>query len=272
MKYRFSKHLVSIFDNVSNATLYCFHCFILFSSQRLKHKKLCFQQSILIQIVLQGARSILGGIQNLQLASDVSPPTLLIRQQGKLAPPLLISTIQHSNLSASDLELHSPGMHKPAAAAASTPAARSFARLSQLGSSAFKTSAASPAASALLTGRLSRQVGPQAAGPSAIWDCEASPMAAPGFGHMEFATVSTPQGDATTAAGQEDATTAAGQDDQEGARTPGTMTQDEWDAFMQTGSVPPSSTKIASGSKTTGRKRAVRPVLKKQRMNTIALD
>ena len=88
-------------------------------------------------------------------------------------------------------------------------------------------------------------------------------MAAPGFGHMESGTVSTPQRDATTATGQ---------DIQEGARTPGTMTQDEWDAFMQTGGVPPSSTNKPAGSKTMVRKKAVRPVLKKQRMNIIALD
>ena len=232
-------------------------------ARRLKHRMHCFKRSIPTLIVLQGARSILGGIQNLQLASDVPPPTLLIRQQGKLAPPLLTSTIQHSNVSASDLKLQSPGQHKPAAAAASTPAARGSARFSQLASSAFKASAASPAASALLTGRLSKQVKPQAALPSAIRDSEASPMAAPDFGHMEPGTVSTPQRDATAAAGQ---------DIQEGARTPGTMTQDEWDAFMQTGSVLPSSTKKPAGSKTTVRKKAVRPVLKKQRMNTIALD
>ena len=231
---------------------------------RLKHRKLCFKQSILIQPLLQGARSILGGIQKLQLASDVDPPTLLIRQQGKLAPPLLTSTIQHSNLSASDLQLQSPGQHKAAGApAASTPAARGSARFSQLGSSAFKTSAASPAASALLTGRLSKQAMPPSALQSAIRGSEESPMAAtPGFGHIESeaAGASTPQGEAATAAGQE----AAG--------TPGTMTQDEWDVFMQTGSIPPTSTKKTAGSKTTGRKKAVRPVLKKQRMNSIALD
>lgn len=209
----------------------------------------------------------MGGIQNLQLASDVDPPTLLIRQQGKLAPPLLTTTIQHSNLSASDLQLQPPGQYKAAeAAAASTPAARGSARFSQLDSSAFKTSAASPAASTLLTGRLSQQAMPQSALQSAIWGSEATPMAAaPGFGHIqsEAAGASTPQGEAATAAGQ---------DNQEAAGTPGTLTQDEWDSFMQTGTIPPTSTKKAAGSKTTGRKKAVRPVLKKQRMNSIALD
>lgn len=213
--------------------------------------------------VLQGARSILGGIQNLQLASDVPPPTLLIRPQGKLAPPLLTSTVQHSNLSTSDLRLQSPGAHEAATAAASTPAARGSARFSHLGSSAFKASAASPAASGLLTGRLSKQAAAQAAVPLAS---EASPMtAAPGFGQPGSAAADmlTPRVDISTATGQ---------DNQEAAATPGTMTQDEWDAFMQTGSVPPASTSKAAGSKTTGRKKAVRPVLKKQRMNTIALD
>ena len=229
-------------------------------AQRLKHRK----PSTLVQLVLQGARSILGGIQNLQLASDVVPPTLLVRQQGKLAPPLLTSTIQHSNLSASDLHLQSPGQHKAAeAAAASMPAARGSARFSQLASSAFKTSATSPAASALLTGRLSKQAMPLPALQSAVRDSEASHMAAPGFGQMDSAAVSAPNVDATTAAGQ---------NNQEGARTPGTMTQDEWDAFMQTGSAPQTSTKNLAGGKARGRKKAVRPVLKKQRMNSIALD
>lgn len=197
----------------------------------------------------------------------MSPPTLLIRQQGKLAPPLLTSSIQPSNLSASDLQLQSPGQHQAAAAAAAhTPAAKSSARVSQLGSSAFKTSAASPAASALLTGRLSKQARQQFAVPSANRDCEASPMAAaPGFGQLNSvaAGISTPQGDASAGAGQAN---------QEAARTPGTMTQDEWNALMQPGSVPPTSTKKASGAKTTGRKKAVRPVLKKQRVHSIALD
>ena len=76
------------------------------------------------------------------------------------------------------------------------------------------------------------------------------------------AGVSTPQGDVTAGAGQ----------DQEAARTPGTMTQDEWDALMQPGSAPSASAKKASGGKTTGRKKAVRPVLKKQRVHSIALD
>lgn len=214
--------------------------------------------------MLQGRRSILGGIQNLQLASGVAPPPLLIRQQGNLAPPLLISAIQHSNLSASDLQLQSPGQHKAAeAATTSTPAARGAARFSQLGSSAFKTSAASPAASALLTGRLSKQAMPLSAPLPAIQHPEASPMPASGFGRINSAAVATSKGDPTTAAGR---------DDQEGACTPGTMTQDEWDAFMQTGSIPPTSTNKATGSKTTARKKAVRPVLKKQRMNSIALD
>ncbi|KAL3146558.1 hypothetical protein ABBQ32_000799 [Trebouxia sp. C0010 RCD-2024] len=196
----------------------------------------------------QGTRSILSGIQNLQLASDVSSPTLLIRQQGKLAPPLLASTIQHSNLSSSDLCLHSPGPHEAATATPATPIARSSARFSHLGASAFNTSA-SPAASSLMTGRLSKQGKPQDALPSA-----------PG-GHAA-AEVSTPQAD----------TVAAGQDTPETAVTPGTMTQEQWDALMQTGSIPPVSGSKAAGSKTTGRKKAVRPVLKKQRMNSIALD
>ena len=89
--------------------------------------------------------------------------------------------------------------------------------------------------------------------------------ATPGFGQNDsgVAGVSTPQGDVTAGAGQ---------GNQEAARTPGTMTQDEWDALMQPGSVPPTSTKTASGAKTTGRKQAVRPVLKKQRVHSIVLD
>lgn len=100
-----------------------------------------------------------------------------------------------------------------------------------------------------MTGRLSKQGKPQDALPSA-----------PG-GHAA-AEVSTPQAD----------TVAAGQDTPETAVTPGTMTQEQWDALMQTGSIPPVSGSKAAGSKTTGRKKAVRPVLKKQRMNSIALD
>ncbi len=48
--------------------------------------------------MVQGARSILGGIQTMQLADDQDIPTLLIRQCGKLPPPLLTSTLHHSNL------------------------------------------------------------------------------------------------------------------------------------------------------------------------------
>lgn len=217
------------------------------------------------QVWLQGARSILGGIQNLQLAADVSPPTLLIRQQGKLAPPLLTSTIQHSNLSTSDLCLKSPGSHEAATATPSTPAARSSARFSHLRPSAFKGVAPSPAVSALLTGRLSNQAKPPSALPSTPRGTDSAAT-----------EVSTPQADAA----------ASGQDAQAAAVTPGTMTQEQWDALMQPGSLPPgpvSSSKTirsippvsaskADGSRTTGRKKAIRPVLKKQRMNSLALD
>lgn len=201
-------------------------------------------------LLLQGARNILGGIQNLQLASDVSPPTLLIRQQGKLTPPLLTSTIQHSNLSSSDLCLHSPGPHEAATATPATPVARSSTRFSHLGTPAFKA-APSPVASALMTGRLSKQSKPQGAVPSAP-------------GGPAAAEVSTPQAGAV----------AARQDTPEAAVTPGTMTQEQWDALMQTGSTSPVSDSKAVGqtSKTKGRKKAVRPVLKKQRMNSIAPD
>ena len=100
-----------------------------------------------------------------------------------------------------------------------------------------------------MTGRMSKQVKAQGAVPSAPGVSAATEML-------------TPQAE----------TVAAGQDMQEAAVTLGTMTQEQWDALMQTSSTPPVSASKAVGSKTTGRKKAIRPVLKKQRMNSIALD
>ena len=213
--------------------------------------------------MLQGNRSILGGIQNLQLASDMSVPTLLVRQQGQLPPPLLRSTLHHTELSSSDMSQQSQKILETPAAAAATPAARSPARFSRLAASAFKPPADSPSASALLAGRLNRQSRPQGSLEPGLGVARASAAAA-GFGQLgsPAADQSTPEAD----------NAAAGEGNQEPAGTSGTMTQDEWNAFMQSGSTAPTSTSKAAGSKTTGRKKAVRPVLKKQRMNTIVLD
>ena len=210
---------------------------------------------------VQGARSILGGIQNLQLLSGVSVATLLIRQQGKLAPPLLTSTLQHSELVTSVPNQQQEDVATAAEAAAVSTAARSPARFSRQAASGFKVSAPSPtAASLLLSGRLNRQSRPQGSLPAALGVFGGSPnAAAAGFGRTDTAAVD-------VSAARPDHT--AGQEGQEAAGTPGTMTQDEWNAFLQTGSKAPTLPIKAVSSRTAGRKKAVRPILKKQRINT----
>jgi len=198
----------------------------------------------------------LGGIRNLQLANDPDIPTLVIRPQGKLAPPLLTSTIQPSNLTL--LNANRQNLSKPTAeGAAAMPAVPSPARATRLGRSAFKTS------SSLLTGRLNRQAKGRASLPPAPEAAPGSPdVAVSGFEQMGggSATVTTPAADA-----------AAAQEEAEAGQTPG-WTQQQWDEYMQSGSTAPVSTSKPTLSKASGRKKPVRPVLKKQRMNTIVLD
>lgn len=209
---------------------------------------------------MQGARSILGGIQNLQLASDYDTPTILIRQQGKLPPPLLTSSLHRSNLKLSDSNRHKQSV--PAAEA--TQAVPSPVKPARLGPSALKASAAAttPMSSSLLTGRLNSQSRPRPSLPSALGTAPGSPSWAPAsLDHMAAsAGVVTP------------ADTAAGETEEEAAQSP-VWTQEQWDAYMQSGSAPPASAPTSNpSSRATGRKKAVKPVLKKQRMSTIVLD
>ena len=195
----------------------------------------------------------------------MSVPTLLVREQGKLPPPLLRSTLHHTDLSSSDLHQQSQKSVEAPAAAAATPPAQNPARFSRLAASAFKAPADSPSASSLLAGRLNRQSRPKGSLPPALAAARASSSAAAaGFGQLD-----TPAADQLT---PEADNAAAGFENQEAAGTPGTMTQDEWNDFMQSGSIAPTAISKVAGGKTTGRKKAVRPVLKKQRMNAIVLD
>lgn len=205
----------------------------------------------------QGARSILGGIQNMQLADDQDIPMLLIRQCGKLPPPLLTSTLHQSNLFLPDDDLRKDNnpSEQGVAAASAVPSPKP----SRLGRSALKAAGTTPTSSSLLTGRLNSQAKGRASLPSALRAAAGSPgttPAASGQTDGERAVVTTPA-----------AATAASQGQEEAAQTPSQWTQEQWDAYMQGGSPAPTST-----GKATGRKKAVRPVLKKQRMNTIVLD
>jgi len=212
-------------------------------------------QSVLCMV--QGARSILGGIQNMQLADDQDIPTLLIRQHGKLPPPLLISTLHHSNLFLPDADLRKD--NTPSAQGVAAATAVPSPKLSRLGRSALKAAGTNPTSSSLLTGRLNRQAKGRASLPSALGAAAGSPGTEPAAsGQMdgEPAAVTTPA-----------AATAASQGQEEAAQTPSQWTQEQWDAYMQGGNTAPTST-----GKATGRKKTVIPVLKKQRMNTIVLD
>ncbi len=203
--------------------------------------------------MVQGARSILGGIQNMQLADDQDIPTLLIRQCGKLPPPLLTSALHHSNLVLPEADLRKD--NTPSAQGVAAQTAVPSPKPSRLGRSALQTMGTPPTSSSLLTGRLNRQAKGRASLPSAAGSPGMTP-AASGRTDAEPAAVTTPA-----------AATAASQGQEEAAQTPSQWTQEQWDAYMQGGSTAPTTT-----SKATGRKKAVRPVLKKQRMNTIVLD
>ncbi|DBB06880.1 hypothetical protein WJX82_003376 [Trebouxia sp. C0006] len=205
----------------------------------------------------QGARSILGGIQNVQLADDQDIPTLLIRQHGKLPPPLLTSTLHHSNLFLPDAKLRKD--NTPSAQGVAAATAVLSPKPSRLGRSALKPAGIPPTSSSLLTGRLNRQAKGRASLPSALGAAAGSPGTVPAASaQMDGGPVAV-----TTPA----AATAASQGQEEAAQTPSQWTQEQWDTYMQGGSSAPTST-----GKATGRKKAVRPVLKKQRMNTIVLD
>ncbi|KAL0028141.1 hypothetical protein WJX77_009663 [Trebouxia sp. C0004] len=149
----------------------------------------------------QGARSILGGIQNMQLADDQDIPTLLIRQHGKLPPPLLTSTLYQSNLFLPDAHLRKDTT--PSAQGVAAAAAVPSPKPSRLVRSALKAAGTTPTSSSLLTGRINRQ----AKGRASLLGAAAG-----------------------------------------GSPAPTTI------------------------GKATGRKKAVKPVLKKQRMDTIVLD
>ncbi len=207
--------------------------------------------------MMQGARSILGGLQNMQLADDQDIPTLLIRQCGKLPPPLLTSTLHHSNLFLPDAILCKD--NTPSAQGVAAASAVPSPKPSRLGRSALKAAGTPPTSSSLLTGRLNRQAKGRASLPSALGAAAGSPGTLPAAsGQVDGgpAAVTTPA-----------AATAASQGQEEAAQTPSQWSQEQWDAYMQGGSPAPTPT-----GKTTGRKRAVRPVLKKQRVNTIVLD
>ncbi len=207
--------------------------------------------------MVQGARSILGGIQNVQLADDQDIPTLLIRQHGKLPPPLLTSTLHHSNLFLPDAKLRKD--NTPSAQGVAAATAVLSPKPSRLGRSALKPAGTPPTSSSLLTGRLNRQAKGRASLPSALGAAAGSPGTVPAASaQMDGgpAAVTTPA-----------AATAASQGQEEAAQTPSQWTQEQWDTYMQGGSSAPTPT-----GKATGRKKAVRPVLKKQRMNTIVLD
>ena len=209
--------------------------------------------------MVQGARSILGGIQNLHLANDQDIPTLLIRQQGKLPPPLLTSTAYHSNLSLPDANHRKSSLPPVQGTTATVDVHKSPARSARFGQSALKASAATPVSSSLLTGRLNRQAKGRASLPSAPAAAAGSPAAAPAAPDQsqgESAAMTPPAADTADPAQQEEA-----------AQTPSQWTQEQWDSYMQSGSSAPTPTVKASG-----RKKALRPVLKKQRINTMTLD
>lgn len=207
--------------------------------------------------MVQGARSILGGIQNLHLANDQDIPTLLVRQQGKLPPPLLTSTAYHSNLSLPDGGHRKQSLPPVQGTTDTVDVHKSPARSARVGQSVLKASAATPVPSSLLTGRLNRQAKGRTSLQSAPAAAAGSPAAAPDQSLGESAAMTPPAADAA------DPSQLGG----EAAQTPSQWTQEQWDSYMQSGSSAPTPTVKASG-----RKKAVRPVLKKQRINTMTLD
>lgn len=200
---------------------------------------------------VQGTRSILCGIHNLQLQSN--GPALVTRPQGQLQPPLLTSAIQPYHGALPDLPQQHQSQPKPPSDPKATTPQNKTARSSQARHSARKSTSAFGGASSLLSGRgLLTQPLNRVGTPGAF----ASKTGAFG-GTPEAATTQSPNADmwSTPVADQ-----VVGQE--EGFCTPGTLTQDEWNAMMQTGS----AESPASSSKASGRKKGFRPAVKKQRL------
>lgn len=187
------------------------------------------------------------GIHNLQLQGN--SPALVTRPQGQLQPPLLTSAVGHYQGSLPDLpQQQQQKPAEPAVEPMSTPPTNRNNRSSQIRqsvrkpSSPFGSSASIVPGRGLLTQPLSRPGTPGAFATKGVFEATA---AAP-----------SPNADiwSTPTAGQSSR-------QEEEFRTPGTLTQDEWNTMMQSGSAElPVSSKKPSGRK------GFRPAVKKQRL------
>ena len=229
---------------------------------------------------LQGARSILGGIQNLHLANAQTIPAVLIRQHAKLGSPLLKSTSQHADIALSDADYSK--LRLPAAQSSQASAAQQSQSKPARPRQSFKAPLTPPTSSSLLSGRLPKQSrqnqihspsGRAAARSSAAAASDPAPGAvaeSPAMSHgspyrgNESAEMIIPA--AGLAADQE----------QSGALQGSGWSQQQWDELMQSGHgiQPPALANFEQGPPVSdtrlkiGRRRPARPVLKKQRMNT----
>ena len=230
---------------------------------------------------LQGARSILGGIQNLQLANAQSIPTVLIRQDAKLGSPLLKSTSQQADTSLLGKEFSE--LRLPAAQTSQASAAQLSQSKPARPRQSFKAPLTPPTSSSLLTGRLTKQPGHnlthsaagRAAGKgSAAVASDPAPGAVAGSPAMSHGSAYRANESAemmTPAAGL------AADQDQSAALQGSGWSQQQWDALMQSshGSQALAPTNFEQAPrvsetrvKLSGRRKPARPVLKKQRMNT----
>lgn len=204
----------------------------------------------MVSLDAQGTRSILSGIQNLNLQSR--GPTLISRQQGQLPPPLLTASVQPYTAALPSL-LQAPAQY------ASTPGP-TFAspkgvdgRSRQLTQSVSKGSIrpSSLIASSLLSGRSPVSQPLTRTGTPGLFARTAAPAQTPAakVQSSQQDMFATPTAELTSAVEQE-------------FRTPGTLTQDEWNAIMQTGRA-----ETTAGSQSAGKgKKGFRPAVKKQRI------